>query len=61
MVPSRMDMAESHATPSLGWGSNGQLWACRASHALGLVAVLGLLLIVTDAPVVVWLAQQFGW
>ena len=56
-----MDMAESHATPSLGWGSNGQLWACRVSHALGLVAVLGLLLIVTDAPVVVWLAQQFGW
>ena len=48
------------AAPSWGWGSPWQLWACRLSHALGLAVVLGLLLVVTDAPVVVWLAQQFG-
>jgi hypothetical protein len=27
-----------------GWGTAGQLFACRLSHALGLLVVLGLLL-----------------
>lgn len=48
------------AAPSWGWGSHRQVWACRLSHAMALVVVLGLLLVVTDAPVVVWLAQQLG-
>jgi hypothetical protein len=48
------------ATPSWGWGSRGQLLACRLSHALALVVVLGLLLVVTDAPIVVWLVAQFA-
>jgi hypothetical protein len=56
MATSRMQAASGY-----GWGSRGQLLACRVSHALGLAAVLGLLLVVTDAPIVVWLAQQLGW
>lgn len=28
-----------------GWGADWQLWACRVSHVLGLVAVLAMLLL----------------
>jgi N-acetylglucosamine-6-sulfatase len=31
------------SAPSWGWGTQRQLFACRLSHALGLVAVLGML------------------
>ncbi|MCC7372812.1 MAG: sulfatase [Chloroflexi bacterium] len=36
--------------PHWGWGSGRQLWACRLSHALGLVVVLGMLVIVSATP-----------
>jgi hypothetical protein len=29
--------------PVWSWGTEGQFWACRVSHLLGLIAVLGLL------------------
>jgi hypothetical protein len=32
--------------PNWDWGTSWQLWACRMSHLLGLVAVLGLLWLV---------------
>jgi hypothetical protein len=32
--------------PGWGWGTEGQLWACRLSHLLGLIAVLALLWVV---------------
>jgi hypothetical protein len=35
---------------SWGWGTHRQLFACRLSHALGLVVVLGLLLALGWAP-----------
>jgi hypothetical protein len=31
------------AEPNWGWGTEGQIWACRLSHVLGLVAVLVLI------------------
>jgi len=56
-----MTTSRAETAQSFGWGSSGQLWACRVSHGLGLAAVLGMLLVVTDAPIVVWLAQRLGW
>jgi hypothetical protein len=32
------------SAPSWGWGAPWQLWACRLSHVLGLLAVLAMLL-----------------
>jgi hypothetical protein len=39
-------MIESHEHSALSWGwaNDWQVWACRLSHALGLIAVLMLLL-----------------
>lgn len=34
----------SGVEPGWEWGLDWQLWACRASQVLGLLAVLGLLL-----------------
>jgi hypothetical protein len=34
--------------PHWGWGTTRQLWACRISQALGLIAVLALLLALTS-------------
>ena len=41
-----IDVQEEFA-PNWAWGSPWQLWACRLSHLLGLVAVLALLLVLT--------------
>ena len=56
-----MATSRVQAAPSFAWGSHGQLLACRVSHGLALTVVLGLLLVVTDAPIVVWLVQHLGW
>jgi hypothetical protein len=36
--------SHEHTTLSWGWATDWQAWACRLSHALGLIAVLMLLL-----------------
>lgn len=38
------------SSPNWGWGTGRQLWACRISLVLGLLAVLALLLALTSAP-----------
>ena len=40
-----MGATKHEATPNWGWGTPWQLWACRLSHALGLVVVLGMLVV----------------
>lgn len=40
-----MTVSTEHEFHSRGWGTDWQLWACRLSHLLGLVAVLGLLVL----------------
>lgn len=42
--------SEGRGAPSWGWGTQGQLVACRLCHALGLVVVLGFLLAIGWAP-----------
>ena len=36
-------LADWQLPPGWSWGTEGQFWACRVSHLLGLIAVLGLL------------------
>jgi hypothetical protein len=38
-----MVVSDQGGAPNWGWGTSRQLWACRLSHALGLVVVLGML------------------
>jgi len=40
-----MIASERSGGPGLGWGAPWQLWACRLSHILGLVAVLTMLVV----------------
>jgi hypothetical protein len=42
--------AEGPEAREWGWGTSGQLFACRLCHALGLVAVLGMLLALGWTP-----------
>jgi hypothetical protein len=37
---------ERAQAPGWSWGTPWQVWACRLSHLLGLIAVLGLLWLV---------------
>lgn len=41
----------NEGTSGWGWGTAGQLWACRLSHLAGLLVVLALLLAIGWAPV----------
>lgn len=43
-------MIESTRAGMPGWGTSGQLWACRLSQALGLVVVLAMLLALGWTP-----------
>jgi hypothetical protein len=40
-------ISETHENTTLGWGwaLDWQVWACRLSHALGLIVVLLMLLV----------------
>ena len=41
-----ISLERAHA-PDWSWGTSWQLWACRLSHLLGLLAVLSLLWLVS--------------
>jgi hypothetical protein len=45
-----MDTLQTGGMQSWDWGTDWQTWACRASHALGLIVVLALLLVLGWAP-----------
>ncbi len=47
-----MIASNESGAPNWSWGSPRQLWACRLSHALGLIAVLALLLMLSTAPTI---------
>ena len=45
-----MGGSTEQTAPSWGWGTEGQVLACRLSQVLGLMAVLGLLLALGWTP-----------